>query len=366
MDDPDDLLSANGIDAERLGRLLQIDGAAAPTDRVVSIDAAIIGTGQVGENIRCRLTWESGSSSSSDAERPDSVVVKVPSSSEVSRAAAAATGSYVREVGFYRDIRPLVTIRTPHPHHVSEDRDRNQFLLVMEDIAPAAAGDQLAGCSAEDAASAVEAIAGLHGPTWGRVDLAELDWITEPGPQRVADLTALFGAVYPGFVDRFTGALTADELDAGAFIHERFESIIGTRPLGLCLTHGDFRLDNVLFATGAGAPPITTVDWQTVALGSGPTDVAYFLSAAVDPETRRRIEHDVVARYHERLGAHGVGVGADEVWEAYRLGSAAGYIMAVIASQIVTQTERGDAMFVAMARGSAHQLLDVDLEGALG
>ncbi|MEM7340107.1 MAG: phosphotransferase [Actinomycetota bacterium] len=365
MDNADALLAANDIDADRLGEVLRAGGYATAADAVIAIDASIIGTGQVGENVRCRLTWDPPASTGAEGHRPGSVVVKVPSSSELSRATAAATSSYVREVGFYRDIRPHVAIRTPHAYHVSENREQNDFLLVMEDIAPAAAGDQLAGCSLDEATLAVDTIAGLHGPTWGRLDFAELDWLAEPGPQRVADLTGLFGAVYPGFVERFTPTLTPDELDAGAFIHDRFEAILNARPLDLCLVHGDFRLDNVLFATGPGAPPITTVDWQTVTLGSGPSDVAYFLSAAIDPDARRADERALVERYHQRLTEHGVGIGFDDAWLGYRLGSAAGYIMAVIASQIVTQTERGDAMFATMARGSAHQLIDLDLEGAL-
>ena len=51
----------------------------------------------------------------------------------------------------------------------------------------------------------------------------------------------------------------------------------------------------------------------------------------------------------------------DDVWDGYVLGTAGGYLMAVIASQIVEQTERGDDMFVTMATRHAAQIVDSGL-----
>ena len=39
------------------------------------------------------------------------------------------------------------------------------------------------------------------------------------------------------------------------------------------LIHGDFRLDNMLFDVKGAAEPIAVLDWQTVALGNGLTDI---------------------------------------------------------------------------------------------
>ena len=50
----------------------------------------------------------------------------------------------------------------------------------------------------------------------------------------------------------------------------------------------------------------------------------------------------------------------------YRLGAPAGYVMAVIASMLVVQTDRGDDMFMVMARGSAAQSLRLDTPALLG
>ena len=40
----------------------------------------------------------------------------------------------------------------------------------------------------------------------------------------------------------------------------------------------------VLFGDGPGAPALTTVDWQTVGIGAGPSDAAYFLGAGLHTE----------------------------------------------------------------------------------
>jgi hypothetical protein len=57
----------------------------------------------------------------------------------------------------------------------------------------------------------------------------------------------------------------------------------------------------MLFATSGEGRPLAVVDWQTVQLGVGPSDVAYFLGSAVEPERRRSCERDLLIRYHRAL-----------------------------------------------------------------
>lgn len=364
------LLSLNGIDTGWLTAELNqrgIDGT------ITSIGATLVGTGQVGENVRCVLGWAGSEHTGSDptgsepkdSERPSSVVVKLASSNEASRAAAEATRTYIREVGFYRDIADSVAIRIPKVHHVSEDRDNNRFILVMEDIAPATAGNQLTGCNLEQAELGVMAAADLHGSTWGRPELAELEWIDQADEQGAADRVALFAMLYPGFVDRYRDLLGAEELAFGDWLAENFESWLGLRPETQCLVHGDFRLDNMLFGTGEGAPALTTVDWQTPSLGGALSDVAYFLSGSLSRAELRAEEPGLLDRYRNRLATHGIELSADQVLQQYRAAAPAGFVMAVIASQLVGQTERGDKMFMVMASGSATQAIDLETAALL-
>ena len=64
--------------------------------------------------------------------------------------------------------------------------------------------------------------------------------------------------------------------------------------------------------------------------------------------------------YRDGLGAYGIDYSWDACWSAYRRFSFAGVRMAVIASMIVVQTDRGDDMFMAMASRHAQQALDLD------
>ena len=72
-----------------------------------------------------------------------------------------------------------------------------------------------------------------------------------------------------------------------------------------------------------------------------------------------------MTEYAGALRARGVEVADDLVWDGYVLGSAGSLLMAILASQIVEQTERGDAMFVAMAERSAALVDHVGLFGRL-
>ncbi len=363
------LLDRNGIDPGWLTTELNASGV---VGTVTAIDPQLVGTGQVGENVRCVLRWDDPSGSTADANRPGSVVIKLASTNADSRAAAEATRTYIREVGFYRDVASTVAIRVPKTYHISEDRSANSFILVMEDISPARAGDQLTGCTLDQAGLAVDAAADLHGSTWGRPELAAMDWIDEPTEQTEADRVALFQMLYQGFVDRYRTILSPEELGFGEWLAANFEQWLAARPEPQCLIHGDFRPDNMLFGTDAGAdassraPALTTVDWQTPSLGGGLSDVAYFLSGSLDPAELRRLEPELLGLYLAGLAEHGVELSQSDAWVQYRLAAPAGYAMAVIASQLVGQTDRGDDMFMVMARGSAAMALDLDTAALIG
>ncbi len=308
-----------------------------------------IGTGQVGENVRYTLTWPTG------VEGPSSVVGKFPSPDLTSRETAAATGSYVKEVGFYRDLQRTVTIPTPTIVALHEDLDDNRFLLLMEDIAPAEQGDQITGCSITEATLAVDALAGLHAPRWNDPTMLDLDWIAARTPERAGEMAGLYEMVFPGFVDRYASRLGADVVALGERLGSSIASWFTSFETAPTLVHGDYRLDNMLFGTTPAAP-LTVVDWQTAAVGHGPADLAYFLGAGLLPEVRRDVEGDLVARYGDSMRSTGVAVANEAIEHDYVMGSASGYVMAVIASMIVGRTDRGDEMFCVMAERHADQM----------
>lgn len=324
---------------------------------VLAVDQRSIGTGQVGENVRFKLTWDV-----EDPALPVSVVGKFPSPDPTSRAAAQATRTYEREVGFYRDLQSKVAVRTPDIYYVAENLADNSFTLIMEDIKPSAVGDQILGCDADRARFVVSAAADLHGSTWDSgPQLEELSWIDPLSPESLEGRVALYRATFGGFVNRYKSRLSSPVVKNGEWLDENIGSVLTGHNLARCLVHGDFRLDNMLFGDGDSTPPVTVVDWQTGSSGYGPVDVAYFIGAGLLAPERRAHEELLFDCYVDGLATHGVEADRGELWRSYRLGSCSGYIMAVIASQIVGQTDRGDEMFIAMASRHSAQMLDLDV-----
>lgn len=314
------------------------------------VEQRSIGTGQVGENIRYTLTWPAG------VDGPSTVVGKFPSPDMTSRETAEATGSYVKEVGFYRDLQASVTIPTPTILALHEDLENNRFLLLMEDISPAEQGDQLTGCSVQEATLAVDALVGLHAPRWDDQTLLELEWVSGRTPERGVETAGLYAMVFPGFVERYGERLGQGVVELGERLGGVVASWFSSFKTPQTLIHGDYRLDNMLFGTSPAAP-LTVVDWQTAAVGHGPADLAYFLGAGLLPDVRRQVETDLVARYGEAMRSAGVSVADDVIEHDYVIGAASGYLMAVIASMIVGRTDRGDEMFCVMAERHADQML---------
>ncbi len=323
--------------------------------RVETVTSSPIGTGQVAETRRLALTWDPPGAG------PGSVVAKVPSPDPSSRAAALATRTYEIEAGFYRDVADTVEVRRPHCWASRWDAATDDYVVVLEDLAPAEAGDQLRGCSLDDAADAIPELVALHAPRWGDETLRELSWLRAPTAETASFFATVLAGVLPGFLDRFADTVDGDVLD----LAQRFVPKAGQYLLGWdgpsTVVHGDFRLDNLLF----GGPRVAVVDWQTVGIGPGTGDLAYFLGGSLQPADRAGHEHDLVRDYHRRLVARDVGQSWDDCWAGYRRHALGGLLMAILASQLVERTERGDAMFTVMAAHAGRHALDLDAESFL-
>ncbi|MDG2333266.1 MAG: phosphotransferase [Myxococcota bacterium] len=332
-----------------------------PDALIEDFTAESIGTGQVGENLRLTPSY-----AASGEEGPASLVAKLPSPNEVSRNTAVAQGIYQREVYFYAQIAQTVGIRTPRCWHADVSSGGDRFVLIFEDMAPALQGDQILGCSTDQAALAMVEAARLHAPRWNDPALGDLAWLSRPSAEAAALLQVVYQGVLPGFEARFAERLPGSVID----LARRFGQRIGAWAADLsgprAVSHGDFRLDNMLFGDEDGGASLAVVDWQTCSHGHPASDVAYFLGAGLLPDARRQEEEKLLALYHEQLLGLGVsGYGLESLHADYRRFSFSGFVMAVVASQIVEISERGDAMFAAMAERHAEQIADLGAEAAL-
>jgi hypothetical protein len=321
--------------------------------------AGYVGTGQMSRNGRFHLTW------SDPAGRPGTVVAKFPSGDLPTRAWAFETGTYASEHTFYDAIAPTVRVRTPVCWLTRYDEAARRCVLVMEDLAHSAPGDQFAGCTPEQIPLVLEQAVAFHAPRWGDPALEPL-LVRHDAAERLGRLAGQYEAAVGICLGRLGNRLGDDVVG----LVEAFAGVIVPWAIGTdtprTVVHGDFRPDNFLFAAGPDAPPLAIVDWQTMAWGRGPTDIAYFLGGAFPEEERRRIEGDVLGDYRSRLTAAGVGYAADDCWRDYRWGALHGVLIAVLATMMAQTTERGDRLFTLMITRHARQALDLDTLALIG
>ena len=313
-----------------------------------------IGTGQMAESYR--VTFVQGS----HGRIPPSVVVKVPSQSDSSRAASRITRCYELETGFYTHVQSLVEVSAPTCLHVWFDATNDDFVLVLEDIVNGKQGDQIAGATLDQARAAIDELVQLHSPLWNSSRLDKLGWMPRHTMESSQGTRDLLRSVFSGFSTRFSSLVSTEVLELGNRLVEKIDGYDRAFPNNETIVHRDFRLDNLLFTESVNGLNVKVVDWQTVSISAGVTDLAYFIGASFGPEQRREVEDELVHRYHDGLSQAGISMSWTEVWDQYRLFATSGYIMAIVASMLVKQTERGDAMFAAMANRHGQQMIDLE------
>lgn len=336
-------LSASWLTAALAGSLA---GAA-----VTAVAAAPVGTGQVADTYRLALDY------GQPGAGPATLIAKVPSADPTSRAAAQLTRTYEIEASFYRDLAADLPVRAPRCYYQDHVPATDDYVVLLEDVAPAEQGDQLAGCTCAQIEGAIDELAHLHGARWGDPALRELDWLHRSTPEGVDQLVALITGCAGDFHTRFDTRLAPAAVALVDRLVDRLGPYLHRRPEPWTVTHGDFRADNLLF--GGDGVRVVVVDWQTVGLGPPAGDLAYLLGTSLSVERRRATERDLVGRYTDGVRAHGADVDDEWLWTEYRRGAFAGLLMAIIASVLVRQTDRGDDMFVAMAERSATMAADL-------
>ena len=324
---------------------------------VESVSAEQIGTGQMGACFRLHLTGDGG---------PEQLVLKLPAGDRASIDMIA--GAYRKEVRFYRDLASTVAVNTAACHYsaMATEETCGDFTLILEDLSPRTQGDQLAGCTAEQARAAVVNLAGLHGPRWCDPSRSEHHDLPVQGPDD-ADLLAGF---YDPTMDTFLALMGERLSDEDADILRAIGPLVKpwslARPERFAVVHADYRLDNLMFSA-ADDEAVFAVDWQTYNLGLPARDLSYFLGTGLTVENRRQHERALVADYHRALVGHGVSdYSADDCWDDYRFAMVQGPLVAMFGCTYGARTDRGDEMFAQMIARSCAAIRDLgtlDLAG---
>jgi hypothetical protein len=304
-----------------------------------------IGTGQMCESYRLSLEWADG------VDGPATIVAKCPSKDESSRHVAALTGTYIKEVSWYRHLASGSHVPAPTCYFADIAENEVDFILLISDLSPAVQGDQLAGRSLPALLTTINAAAALHALRWGSAELDSYTWLVRDNRPVIRQL---FPQFFSGFQERYKDRLSADVLSVGEGIIAKLDAFVDREPDVPTLVHGDMRIDNILFSPDGSQSWL--VDWQTLARGSGASDVAYLIGTSIaDPAERAAADRPAFDHWIEALKTHGVQPHVDALWREYRIGALSGYFMAVFASMSVGRTERGDEMFAVMAERPARQ-----------
>ena len=217
-----------------------------------------------------------------------------------------------QELGFYRDFSAQFSPHTAHFYAGSVDTEERRGVLVLEDLTAAVQGNAEIGATPDQMSTIAEVIGKIHGAGWDLPNPHSYTWLSglrgqvraqADLPQRCARFLARHGET----LDPSQRALVTRLEDTLEGAYERLSCRPNT------LVHNDLHLENILFGGPDATRPII-LDWQTVSLGPGVVDVARALVECLPNETRRAAQHDVVTRYVDSLGRHGVsGYGVEEV-----------------------------------------------------
>lgn len=349
---PEVLEGGAAVTADWLTGVLRRSGALGADESVTRVDHERIGTGQMGVCDRLSLVIDDGSG----GRRERTLVAKFASDDSDVRSMMGPTG-YAAEIEFYLDVAPRLGGNIPRCHHAAIDRTSFGFTLLLDDLAPAVAGDQCVPLSVPDAVAGVDELVELHHPYWDAPSLDTERCLTH-APLGDGALQQVYQMAVPGFLERFGEALGPTR----AAIYERLttgtEAWQQRRPAHRTIVHGDFRADNLMFRR-EGDVVVSPVDFQGIRSAPGAVDVAFFLGTSLTTEDRRAEETRLIRRWYDARTERGVsGYPWEECLADYRWSTVAALTTTVLGAAFSTTTERGEEMFTIMSTRQADQILD--------
>ena len=336
------------IDADWLTQALR-EGGVLTDERVTDFSHKVIGEGAGfnGEVAILSLQY-----SQRPADAPESMVLKIPTALK-NRVLGQTMGLYEKEIRFYRDLQPTLTLRTPRHYYSALDtfddpdlvlermeglnrmpiwlisilskvasfviaRTPRRYALLIEDLSGYRLGDQMDVCSDEDTRRVLVAMAKFHGQFWDSSTLSAMSWVAP-----VAVTSRIIQMMFLQSIDKYRSAnadsLSDRQLTLIAWLKEN--GIALTEKMGeepATLLHGDVRLDNVCFDDASDE--VLLFDWQTMTRGPAGMDLAYFLSATVPAEASDSKISELIDFYHDQLGQAGVTISPARLRWQYEIG----------------------------------------------
>ena len=259
---------------------------------------------------------------------PATMFCKLPPSDPQRREAIVRTGMGPREVKFYEQLAPSLSMRLPQVL-VSRERSDGLFILLLEDLDATGCtiSDGPTGVPLDAAAGALEDLAALHlrfiDPD---VRAAQVPWI--PTTSSSSD----YGSVMLRYgLDNHRDRLSDEFAEMAELCIAHPDALQDLWHRGpQTVIHGDPHIGNLFF----DGDRVGFLDWGIINVNTPMRDVSYFLTMSLSVEDRRSAERDLLSHYLDVWNAGGgAPLSWDEAWLAHRVH--AGYT--VLAScQVVT------------------------------
>lgn len=236
---------------------------------VTGVDAVPVTSGFVSTTLRLSLRF-----ATPRTDLPKSLIVKFPHQDKAARKARRVL--YEREAALYRDLGGELENVIPRHFFSAYDPASGRSAILMEDGAArdgVRLGDSLDGCTLAEAANAMRVLARIHARWWNDPDLRDLEWLptqAESLPDHVHRLTDAWSRFPPSFRAQMSPFLV-ETVELYAPRAQLVAQQMSQEPW--TLTHGDFRLDNLLFGPNT---EVTVFDWQLITRGQGAADLPFF------------------------------------------------------------------------------------------
>lgn len=307
-------LSLNDINAAWLTSVLKEKGLLKSEVLNVGIESIGAGVGLMSELGRLTIDY-------ADTEKlPSSIVAKCAAQNE-NREIAKILDYYHREANFYNYLSNDCPLTVPDSYFTAVDSDTYDCIFLMEDLGDHAPGDQLEGCTREEAEHSIKKIAEMHGKWWNKPEAypwaydsvcdAELvklgDWIYKPGLEPTIE----------NFSEYISTDMQKTMRAVGTHYQQIFQKLSASHRTFI---HGDYRLDNIVYRKVDGKIDSTVIDWQLSGMAPSMWDLAYFMCQSLKVDLCREVERDLVRLYHDSLMEAGVkDYSHEQCWNDYRI-----------------------------------------------
>ena len=273
-----------------------------------------------------------------DSSHPKSVIAKLADEASELSENSRVFQPGPKEEWFYRCIAPAGSISAPRFYFGDVSRETGLAALLIEDLGRLEASSQVDGMTRDDAELALTEIARFHARWWNKTatsTFAELRSLMGTASFAIALVDKFFEEAWPLFLKNSTFSVPTAVKKFGDGLIGRGESIeMLCRSSPQTLLHGDYRVDNMLFAGGGDTRRCFALDWEDVGIGCGMSDIAWLIAGCM-PNISAQVEHEMLRHYHECLQANGVsGYAFEECFEDYRRCMVERFIQGVLSGTV--------------------------------